>query len=126
MMTTSILQPTPAFIDETSTSRPGRHRMVLEARAQFVARGYAAVTMQEIADAVGVTKAALYYHFNDKEELFAEAFTDEMERISAGIAVELAKESTLERQLEAVARFPLDTSGLEFARLVADLDRYVS
>jgi AcrR family transcriptional regulator len=125
-MTSAILQSTPNPIDETSNSRPGRKRMVLEARAQFVAHGYAAVTMQEIADAVGVTKAALYYHFNDKEALFAEAFTDEMERISAGIAAQLATESTLEQQLQAVARFLLDTSGMEFARMVADLDRYVS
>jgi AcrR family transcriptional regulator len=100
--------------------------MIREARALFLARGYADVTMQEIADAVGVTKAALYYHFSDKEALFGEAFIDEMERICAGIAAELAREATLARQLEAVGRFLLDTSGMEFARLVADLDRHVA
>lgn len=105
---------------------PGRDRVLQEARAQFVAHGFAGVTMQRIADALGVTKAALYYHVSDKEELFAEAFVGEMERICAGIADALAEDRPLERQLEGVARFLLDTSGIEFARLVADLDRYVA
>jgi AcrR family transcriptional regulator len=100
--------------------------MLREARELFVAHGYADVTMQAIADAAGVTKAALYYHFNDKEALFAEAFTAELARVCDGIAAELVRESALAAQLEAVARFLLDTSGLEFARLVADLDRYVA
>jgi AcrR family transcriptional regulator len=105
---------------------PGRERILQEARAQFVAHGYAGVTMQRIADAIGVTKAALYYHVSDKEALFGEAFIGEMERICAGIATALEPARPLERQLEAVARFLLDTSGIEFGRLVADLDRYVS
>jgi AcrR family transcriptional regulator len=126
-MPTAILQQTNRkTVDETASARPGRDRILAEARARFVAHGYAAMTMQEIADAVGVTKAALYYHFHDKEALFGEAFIAEMERVCAGIEAALATETGLTRQLAAVARFLLDTSGIEFARLVADLDRYVA
>ena len=125
-MVTSTLPTVERPTDEAGNGRPGRERMLREARELFVAHGYAAVTMQEIADAVGVTKAALYYHFSDKEALFGEAFIAEMERIRDGIAAELARQSTLVRQLEEVALFLLDTSGIEFARLVADLDRYVA
>jgi AcrR family transcriptional regulator len=123
---TSTLSIADKAVDEATNGRPGRGRMVRQARELFVAHGYAAVTMQEIADAVGVTKAALYYHFSDKEALFGEAFIEEMERIRDGIAAEVEKETTLFRQLEAVALFLLDTSGIEFARLVIDLDRYVA
>jgi AcrR family transcriptional regulator len=123
---TSTLSIADKAVDEATNGRPGRGRMVRQARELFVAHGYAAVTMQEIADAVGVTKAALYYHFSDKEALFGEAFIEEMERIRDGIAAEVEKETTLFRQLEAVAHFLLDTSGIEFARLVIDLDRYVA
>lgn len=123
---TSTLPTTDKPTDEATNGRPGRERMVRQARERFVAHGYAAVTMQEIADAVGVTKAALYYHFSDKEALFGEAFIEEMGRLRDGIAAELARETTLIRQLEAVARFLLDTSGIEFARMVVDLDRYVT
>ena len=48
----------------------GRARILQVARAAFVERGYAAVSMQELAGAAGLTKAAIYYHFRDKQELF--------------------------------------------------------
>src|SRR5262245_28076735 len=114
----SPMPVTTSPADQPATRQlPGRERILQEARAQFVAHGYAGVTMQQIADAIGVTKAALYYHVSDKEELFGEAFIGEMERICAGIAAALESQHPLERQLEAVARFLLDTSGIEFGRL---------
>ncbi|MEV4166705.1 TetR family transcriptional regulator [Nonomuraea dietziae] len=44
-------------------------RILDAARALFAARGYRATSMQAIADEVGITKAALYYHFESKEEI---------------------------------------------------------
>lgn len=38
----------------------------------FADRGYAATTMDEIADAAGVTKPLLYQHFSSKRSLYAE------------------------------------------------------
>lgn len=35
----------------------------------FSERGYFGVSMQDIADEVGITKAALYYHFKSKDDL---------------------------------------------------------
>lgn len=35
----------------------------------FASKGYSAVSMRDVAAAVGVTVASLYYHFTDKEEL---------------------------------------------------------
>ena len=43
---------------------------LVEARALFGERGYAAVTMDEIAAAVGVTKPLLYNYFGNKEQLY--------------------------------------------------------
>ena len=40
------------------------------ARALFAERGYAAVTMDEIAAAIGVTKPLLYNYFGNKERLY--------------------------------------------------------
>src|SRR5437763_13746816 len=39
------------------------------APALFATRGYDATSLQEIASALDVTKAALYYHFPSKAEL---------------------------------------------------------
>ncbi|MCX2946711.1 TetR family transcriptional regulator [Lentzea sp. NEAU-D7] len=44
-------------------------RILLAARALFAERGYRATSMQAIADQIGITKAALYYHFASKDEL---------------------------------------------------------
>ena len=35
----------------------------------FFDRGYEAVTIREIAAALGITPASIYYHFPDKEEI---------------------------------------------------------
>jgi AcrR family transcriptional regulator len=44
--------------------------MLESARALFAARGYADVTMDEVAAAVGVTKPLLYNYFGNKERLY--------------------------------------------------------
>jgi AcrR family transcriptional regulator len=50
--------------------RPYRRDQILDAAAKlFEARGYAHTSMADIAGAVGLTAAALYQHFRDKEEI---------------------------------------------------------
>jgi AcrR family transcriptional regulator len=53
--------------------RAERERQVLQtAHAMFAERGYAAVTMDEVAAEVGVTKPLLYAYFGNKERLYLE------------------------------------------------------
>lgn len=47
-----------------------RMRILAEGARLFVERGYHGLAMREIAESVGGSKAGLYYHFRDKEELF--------------------------------------------------------
>jgi AcrR family transcriptional regulator len=62
---------TPVAARATAPQRgAGRERILAEAYTLFLARGFADVSMQHIANASGVTKAALYYHFASKEDLF--------------------------------------------------------
>ncbi len=49
---------------------------------RFAARGYAAVSIEEIADAAGVTKGAVYHWFADKDDLGRELQHDLFERLS--------------------------------------------
>ncbi|MFB4276831.1 MULTISPECIES: TetR family transcriptional regulator [unclassified Nonomuraea] len=61
-------------------------RILEAARALFAARGYRATSMQAIADEVGITKAALYYHFDSKEEILRRLtlpLLDELEAVLA-------------------------------------------
>jgi AcrR family transcriptional regulator len=69
-------------------SEATRGRLVAAARTLFAERGYAGVGTEEIVQAAGVTRGALYYQFRDKAALFAavaEAIQAEIaDRITTG------------------------------------------
>jgi AcrR family transcriptional regulator len=63
-----LTQTRPPEADEDSAKR----RQIVEgARAVFLARGFDAASMADIAKAAGVSKGTLYVYFKDKDELFA-------------------------------------------------------
>jgi len=47
-----------------------REQIVSIAASLFGEKGYDATSLRDIAEAAGITKAALYYHFPDKERLY--------------------------------------------------------
>jgi AcrR family transcriptional regulator len=50
-----------------------RRQEILQVAARlFRAKGYAATSLEEVADAIGITKAAIYYHFPSKDEVLFE------------------------------------------------------
>jgi AcrR family transcriptional regulator len=49
-----------------------RSQLLEVALARFAAGGYHETSMEQIADAAGVTKPVLYQHFSSKQELFLE------------------------------------------------------
>ncbi|MER5323128.1 TetR family transcriptional regulator [Streptosporangium roseum] len=61
-------------------------RILEAARALFAARGYRATSMQAIADEVGITKAALYYHFDSKEEILHQLTLPLLDELEAALA----------------------------------------
>lgn len=66
---------------------PDRRKEILEAALRlFAEKGYAAATNAEIARAAGVTAAALYYYFPNKEELFRAAVSEHLGQFVPTIA----------------------------------------
>lgn len=61
----------------------GRDRILYEAARLFVNKGYNGVSMREIGEASGMTKAALYYHFKDKQDLLREIIKASLEKTQA-------------------------------------------
>jgi AcrR family transcriptional regulator len=94
---------------ELKQERAGRtRRQLLDAAATaFAAKGFPAVTLQDIADLAEVTKGAVYFHFTNKEAV-AVAVTEEFYTQLPAIA-----ESVTARQLpplDAVAELLLQTA----------------
>ncbi|MPZ80833.1 MAG: TetR family transcriptional regulator [Actinophytocola sp.] len=63
-----------------------RERILAAAEQLFVERGYHATTLQQVADRVGITKPALYYHFASKADVLGnllDPMIAELERVLA-------------------------------------------
>lgn len=60
-----------------------RGRILTEATRSFVATGYHGLSMRELAESAGVSKALLYYHFRDKETLFLAVLDTALGRVEA-------------------------------------------
>lgn len=92
--------------------RRRRERDIVGAtRALFDERGLQDAPIEEIARAVGITRALVYRHFSSKEELFVLTVTDYMAELSERLRDAAARESEpraqLERFSEAYADFCL-------------------
>ncbi len=64
---------------------------LLDAAAQlFALRGYAGVSMRDISSAVGITQAAIYHYFANKDALYIGAITYLFEKLTLGIGEQMA------------------------------------
>jgi TetR/AcrR family transcriptional regulator, cholesterol catabolism regulator len=97
-----------------------RSRVIAVAENLFSDRGYKAVTLRDIAEALGIRQASLYHHFpKGKEELFVEVTERAMQRHADGMreTLSLAPED-VECQLRAIARWMLSQPPIDMARMV--------
>lgn len=61
----------PAAATAEGKAVASRQRIIAAAAELFATRGFEATSIRDIANAVDLTNAALYYHFASKEDLFA-------------------------------------------------------
>lgn len=60
-------------------------QIVEAARQLFAERGVSGTSLQTIADAIGVTKAAVYHHFKTKEEIIFAVAEEPLRRLEAAV-----------------------------------------
>jgi AcrR family transcriptional regulator len=77
---------------QAERSEATRNALISTARRLFADRGYAGVGTEEIVRAAGVTRGALYHHFEGKAGLFEAVF----EQIEAELAERFATEALSE------------------------------
>ncbi len=74
--------------------------ILVVASGLFASKGYSAVSMRDVAAAVGVTVANLYYHFKDKEELvrasLAHVFSERMSPLEGLVKQHASPDDRLE------------------------------
>ncbi|MER7414542.1 MULTISPECIES: TetR/AcrR family transcriptional regulator [Streptomyces] len=91
-----------------------RQRIQDVALELFADRGYEKTSLREIAEQLGVTKAALYYHFKTKEDLVASIFDDYAARPTDELIDWASDQPTsLETKLEILRRYSECLSGAE-------------
>jgi AcrR family transcriptional regulator len=71
----------------------------------FGEQGYDKTSLREIAEALGVTKAALYYHFKTKEEIIVSLLQASHDRLDEVAAWLEKQEPTPENRREVVRRY---------------------
>ena len=77
-----------------------RQQLLDTALTTFARQGYNDASMNDIAEAAGVTKPVLYQHFSSKRDLFLELLTDLADRLSRVVHDAAAKADGPRRQVE--------------------------
>ncbi|MFD4791435.1 TetR/AcrR family transcriptional regulator [Streptomyces sp. NPDC058459] len=102
-------------MDGTKQQRRGNTRQRIQdvALELFAEQGYEKTSLREIAEHLGVTKAALYYHFKTKEEIIVSLFADLTQPIEDLIEWGRGRPNTLETKQEIVRRYSAALAGAQ-------------
>jgi AcrR family transcriptional regulator len=109
----------------TRLPRPARRRQLLGAAQEvFVAHGYHAAAMDEIAERAGVSKPVLYQHFPGKLELYLALLDESVEELVGIVQGALSSTTDNKQRVPATfqAFFDFVSSSGEAFRLVFESD----
>jgi len=83
---------------------PTRQRILAEATRAFGARGYGQTSLDDVAEAAGIRKQSLLYHFPSKDDLFAAAAIDAARSVGEALDEALGPDPAGLDRLEALVR----------------------
>ena len=109
----------------TRLPRPARRRQLLGAAQEvFVAQGYHAAAMDEIAERAGVSKPVLYQHFPGKLELYLALLDESVDGLVGTVREALSSTTDNKQRVPATfqAFFDFVSSSGEAFRLVFESD----
>ncbi len=109
----------------TRLPRPARRRQLLGAAQEvFVAQGYHAAAMDEIAERAGVSKPVLYQHFPGKLELYLALLDESIDELVGIVREALSSTTDNKQRVPATfqAFFDFVSSSGEAFRLVFESD----
>jgi AcrR family transcriptional regulator len=98
----------------------GRSRILEAARELFNNGHFSDVAMSHVARAAGVTKAALYYHFADKVDLYMQVILRQVDEMQAQMDQAVDAPGTPEERLIRVAAATYEGFDRDLFRLISD------
>jgi AcrR family transcriptional regulator len=105
--------------DEQDRTRDTRSRLRELALRLFAEQGYEKTSLREIAEQLGVTKAALYYYFKSKEDIVRSLVEDYVADLDALIAWARAQPRGPQTRAEIIRRYlHIVANGTEVFRLL--------
>src|SRR5947208_7902304 len=98
--------PVPPAARRTSRLPRGARRLQLLSAAQevFVAQGFHAAAMDDIADRAGVSKPVLYQHFPGKRDLYLALLDENAEALVESVRAALASTTDNKQRVLATVR----------------------
>jgi len=113
----------------TMVAEETRELILQAAETEFANRGFARARLEDIAEPVGITRAAIIYHFGDKQALYTAVleatFKALAERIRAALEADAPHAERVERLIGAWVDYAAERPTLArlFMREVADSPR---
>jgi AcrR family transcriptional regulator len=109
--------------DPAAEGQNARARIQEVALKLFIEEGYDKTSLREIAERLGVTKAALYYHFPTKEDIVASMVEDRMAQLKEIIDWATEQPRTEEVRREIIRRYAEMLQGARHFKIMQFFER---
>lgn len=83
--------PKRTIVTKVAQREATTRKLIGIARRQFAKRGYARTGTEDLVHAAGVTRGALYHHFEDKKDLFRAVLNDVQREVGQRVEAAAAK-----------------------------------
>jgi len=87
----------------TPHAKPRRDEILDQATRLFAERGYEGTSMGDLAEACSMRKASLFYHFDNKEALYAAVLDRLLVAVQGAIATAAGAEGSFVQRLDAMS-----------------------
>lgn len=112
-------------MQQQSVSSEARQRVIQAAYSLFVERGFADVSMQQIADSASITKATLYHHFKDKQDLYLASMRMAFTRDTSSFMQGIEEAPEIKDVVRSILNFVVNKNRGDMQRLMSDFHQHV-
>lgn len=108
-----------------SQQSESRDRVLRAAYGLFLQNGLKAISMQQIADEAGITKATLYHHFRDKQDLYLATMRLAITSNERALTESLAESENLHQLVRELIGYVFGDARADLQRLATDFRLHI-